>query len=773
VYTQIRVYQLAQACRRPSNESVTLRRRRHVASATARTRFSPSSRSFSSFGGDPGIRLPSALYDSLVKEGRLEGNEAQRKLLPELDRLAASLPKHQEAMKAHWTKLDTWMEERAAFVEAETQRRRRVEEAWQYHLKNLNKNVVTRALNTFKKWTHANMGLLAAPTVTLYISEPPGIDGTGGTGGGGKRIEVVVSAEKASDGTHVDYRIGDDGQIKGPRPEFLSDDYYVAKGLSPRPLAPAPPKGLYLHGGVGIGKSMLMDLLFAATSKTLEHRRRIHFQAFMTEVFEEMHSYHTQLKDTIANLRAETKDASSSHIFENINANNDPKAGSPPNPFSSWEGGTLSDLGGVLQRRGRAREAAIRSSLRTWHPLRYVSERLVGGRKLLFLAFDEFQLNDVATTAILKGLFERLYEMGVIIVATGNRTPKDLERFFHSRVDYDAFLGLWTKWCEFREIQSNTDFRYLQSQLFSEEKIRRDAETGGGVVSVSVDLRGVPDGFPFYVGEGGGEGVDGALDVLLENQAKATEGEELEVGSERKTFQWKETRVGFGRTLRHRQCGGVAIFDFEELVACALGPSDYIAISQEFHTVTIRGVRQMSISTRDHARRFISLVDELYNRHTRLIFDSEVAIEALFDGDESLDDQTLRGLQIESELQFDRMPMQVERNPNLAPASDIARIDNNKKNNDNNHQNNDKNNNNNYNINAAPLKIDMDGMQLSGSHTLFTGEDEKFAFQRAISRLTEMQSPVYFLRRPLHSSEGRDMSTPISAAVATSASSMG
>ena len=72
------------------------------------------------------------------------------------------------------------------------------------------------------------------------------------------------------------------------------------------------------------------------------------------------------------------------------------------------------------------------------------------------------------------------------------------------------------------------------------------------------------------------------------------------------------------------------MFAFEDLCCAALGPADFIAIARQFHTLFVADVPQMSLSTRDQARRFISLVDELYNHGTRLVVSSEVEAEKLF-----------------------------------------------------------------------------------------------------------------------------------------------
>ncbi|GAB5373397.1 hypothetical protein AAMO2058_001747800 [Amorphochlora amoebiformis] len=564
------------------------------------------------------VNTPTQLYEALVRDKRLEDNPEQRRILSLLDELAESLPDHQAQMLTYWTKLDDWQTQRESYIEAERRRRDDLEREWKLERSRLRRNPVLRLYT----WVKSSYG------------------------------------KEENDG------MSPEGKVRGPKPEYMPDTYYQQKGLSRRPVAPSPPKGLYLFGGVGVGKSMLMDLLFKATQSTLDNRRR---------VFTEMHVYHQELSETIENLRG------------------------------SRDSG---DCGKNTVKTRRRINAEVKSKLRAWHPLKYVAERLVGGRRLLFFSFDEFQLNDVATTTILRGLFQRLFDMGVVVVATGNRTPGDFQRFFHSQEDFEAFLGLWKDWCQFEELSSGTDYRYRQNTL--------PLDQSPSASTAPIDLTELPEGFPYFIGEDSDTSlrVSKAIVLILKAQAESGVKGPLLPGA----LQDSNIIGGYGRNLSVKRCGGVAVYEFEDLCASALGPADFIAISEQFHTVVIQGVKQMSIATRDQARRFISLVDEVYNRGSRLILTSEVPIQKLFDGDVDIDAQTARTLELEKELQFDRMPMRADEPESIGNAK----------------------------------AIEFDSLKISATHTLFTGEDEKFAFTRAISRLTEMASPMYLTRRSLN-----------------------
>eukprot|EP00947_MAST-08B_sp_MAST-8B-sp1_P001588 g1588.t1 len=183
-------------------------------------------------------------------------------------------------------------------------------------------------------------------------------------------------------------------------------------------------------------------------------------------------------------------------------------------------------------------------------------------------------------------------------------------------------------------------------------------------------------------------------------------------------FENGEIEVVFGRRLhvprgawRGRLGTGVARFDFADLCGRARGSADYSALAQAFGTVVIDGVPKLDMNSRDQARRFITLVDELYNRRVRLVCRAAVDIDELFSGD--IADRPIVDMEA---LQFETETEENKSRLDLTAAMGVA-ADN------------------------------RSGASQAGS--LFTGEDEKFAFSRAVSRLHEMQSLQYLLHHDL------------------------
>lgn len=169
----------------------------------------------------------------------------------------------------------------------------------------------------------------------------------------------------------------------------------------------------------------------------------------------------------------------------------------------------------------------------------------------------------------------------------------------------------------------------------------------------------------------------------------------------------------FGRRLQvQRAVGGVAWFTFEELCAVPLGAADYMALSQAYHTVFLQAVPALSMQVRDQARRFITLVDELYNHRTRLVCSAATQPDLLFAGaesDEPIFD--LESLQFESAVEGSRLRRDLMVDGGVAPVA----------------------------VSAA---------EAAAAAQRLGGVEERFAFARAVSRIYEMQSPLYLASRP-------------------------
>jgi cell division protein ZapE len=281
------------------------------------------------------------------------------------------------------------------------------------------------------------------------------------------------------------------------------------------------PKGLYIWGSVGRGKTMLMDMFFEAAP--VPKRRRVHFHEFLADVHARIHAYRQRLK------AGEVRD---------------------PDPIAPV-----------------AAELAEEATL---------------------LCFDEFTVTDIADAMILGRLFTALFDHGVVIVATSNVEPSRLYEGGLNRALFLPFIDLLTQKVEIVKLEARTDFRL--------EKLG-----GAPVYHVPADAAAAA-----------------ALDTAFRRLSGSAEGAPMVL-----TVKGHDLRVP-------RAAGGVARASFADLCSQAYGASDYIALAQRFHTLVLDGVPAMTQDRRNEAKRFIILIDTLYEHHVKLVVSAETEPHDLY-----------------------------------------------------------------------------------------------------------------------------------------------
>jgi cell division protein ZapE len=291
-----------------------------------------------------------------------------------------------------------------------------------------------------------------------------------------------------------------------PKPRVGEQNGWVGRLLRRKQVDEAGehPNGLYLVGEVGRGKSMLMDLFFAAAD--VPRKRRIHFHEFMQETHKRFHSIKM-----------------------------DPKVDDPIPVLADMIAG----------------EAAL-------------------------LCFDEFQVHDIVDAMILGRLFEALFARLVVVVATSNTVPDDL---FKGKPGRDAFLPFIAL------LKKNLDVLVLEAA----RDYRRERVQGLRAWYVPANRQ-----------------ADAALEHVF---GEFTEGVPAKA----------ETLLVSGRKLTvPLAAAGACWFDFSALCGVPLGAGDYLALATHYSTVLIDGIPRLSPDNFDEARRFVTLVDALYEHRVKL-----------------------------------------------------------------------------------------------------------------------------------------------------------
>ncbi|XP_078178100.1 AFG1-like ATPase family protein isoform X2 [Carex rostrata] len=412
-----------------------------------------------------------------------------------------------------------------------------------------------------------------------------------------------------------------------------------------RPLLPIAPKGIYLYGNVGSGKTMLMDMFYGATKGIVQHRKRFHFHEAMLEIHEHMHG--------IWKKEREAEEEASSE---------------------NWGGGFrwISSLPlDAKVKEWLIGEEKYKQDVQRKHILsavadKFLIDRLSNTCGASLLCFDEIQTVDVFAIVALSGILSRLLSTGTVLVATSNRAPEELNQDGMQREIFLDFLAKLDDNCKTVHVGSDTDYRRLIPNDKADQVHYFWPPNSTNQANFELAWQEV-------CSEAGGCVISTVLPVM------------------------------FGRSLEVAEsCNGVARFDFEYLCGRPVGAADYIAVARNYHTVFISQVPVMSMKIRDKARRFITLIDELYNYHCRVFCLASSSIDELFQGTEEGTLFDMESFQFETDIEGGKLRRDVTAAGTLG---------------------------------TRPTS--------TGLEFIMSGQEELFAFRRAISRLIEMQTPLY------------------------------
>lgn len=472
------------------------------------------------------------------------------------------------------------------------------------------------------------------------------------------------------------------------------------------------PKGLFLSGEVGTGKSMLLDML--SDGLPTHRKRRWHFNTFMLHTMAQLESYR----------------------------------------------GMTATSGGA----------------RPQHSLLWMAKKLVDESPILFL--DEFQLPDRAASKILSHLFIAYFQMGGVLIASSNRMPEDLEkatgidystepkygmirRLFGNKSkdelygggsDFSKLLEVLKARCDFWQMEGGQDWRRREQEELkladsNASSTEDSGNIGGEAGSEELKTTNTPHAYVLV--------STANSDNLFSEHTRAAAS-----WTDNKPIPWQPKSVTvYGRQVNiPKHFNGMVTWDFEDLVQ-SFGPADYITMASSFHTFAIDNVPILTILQKNEARRFITFLDAIYEARCKLVIRANSPPDTLFfpkankgksgqenskDGDDATYSETI------SEVYQDQMsPFR----PNVSyydtPSSTSTY---------------DPDQDSDFGLQKRPIDF--------SNTSAFTGEDERFAYKRAASRLWEMCGARWHARtgdwwQPLPQDarhwEGGQASTPLNA----------
>ncbi len=308
------------------------------------------------------------------------------------------------------------------------------------------------------------------------------------------------------------------------RPGTKSPKNFVSRLLKGASRTPdASFKGVYLHGGVGRGKTMLMDLFAQSLAKG--RMQRFHFHDFMVAA-----------QDTIQQAR----------------------------------------LAGDSE------------------PIESAADRLIAAGSII--CFDEMEVRDIADAMIVKRLFDALWARGMVLIATSNRAPDDL---YLNGLHRDRFLPFIDALKEHNHIHHITDGLDWRTNILQSVSSWYVTHSDNVAENKKLDQR---------------------LDMIF---VRLSAGKDIA----------SQEIIVAGRILSlPKVAGDLADVHFDDLCRTALGARDYLVLADKFAGMMLRDIPVMGDAEQNEARRFMWLVDALYDRGRFLIASAQAPQDKLYDG---------------------------------------------------------------------------------------------------------------------------------------------
>ena len=444
------------------------------------------------------------------------------------------------------------------------------------------------------------------------------------------------------------------------------------------------PQGLLIYGEVGCGKSMLMDIF----ASSLPHRSKMrwHFNNFILWVYTEMHQIQQEhlLTATVTNGQRRL-----SLTMEN--------------EFILFE----------------------------------IAQKMISRNTILML--DEFMLPDIASANIIKILFTYYFKLGGVLVATSNKLPEDLYANEFHKASFKSFVEVLNARCQSVDMRSTKDYRTLLASdsesylVVKQDNPQHEDEwmdlVRRRVLGLTEEDQGVVEKWPLeMLGGIPGEFLVYNRVVELPLTWEGAEYPELQEAASTSKLSIEDTSsTNMSRSFsKSHNKSSVVYLNFSQICEGLHSSSDYITLASKYQTVVLDGVPVMTTKMKNEARRFITLLDAVYESKCQFFMRSDVEIDFLFFPDAiyadkpeilkklALEDSGSNALAVQDEEMFAKTAIALS-NPYRPNVSTY-----------------DQSHTETYDDYLKNTKVDFKNA------SAFTGEDEKFAYKRAILRIREM-----------------------------------
>ena len=376
------------------------------------------------------------------------------------------------------------------------------------------------------------------------------------------------------------------------------------------------PKGLLITGTPGTGKSMVMDIFYDSLPTKFKFRR--HYHHLLLDLYKII--WDEAERRRIAVRQGQPRATATPEIGTGAVWTRDPTAS---NKASAWRralrgmpffrpDSLADDAHEQLQHVPGPDGDVVKTTL----PLHAAAHLFLNHGHILL--FDEIQLVDVASAGLLRRTLEAYWRLGGVVIGTSNRIPKDLYASNVQRGQLTQFLEILQERCPNHEMRRSRDFR--RQPFYRQEWLDRNQAQEGDRPSQDGSHRDQAAPQTSYFLRAEADQYDSLVSGIIAGRPAVPA-----------TLNVYGRKMLVPRSIAATDVHpSVCRFTFPELCDSPLGPADYLTLASTYHTLILEGVPQMTLMQKNQARRMITLLDAVYEAGCRLVVLADAAPDDLF-----------------------------------------------------------------------------------------------------------------------------------------------